>query len=46
MQFFIALAVLTTASAAYLIHQFWRRGLAETAAGGTDEDSGEELRAA
>jgi hypothetical protein len=46
MQFFIALAVLTTASAAYLIHQFWRRGLADRAPSGADEDSGEELRAA
>ncbi|MDE3095917.1 MAG: hypothetical protein KGK07_07945 [Chloroflexota bacterium] len=50
MQFFIALAVLATASTAYLLHQFWRRALADAPSAadadeGHDEAAGE-LKAA
>ena len=47
MQLFIAVTVLVTAAAAYLLHQFWRRSLVipeqDEAA---SEGSGDELRAA
>ncbi|MBF6598980.1 MAG: hypothetical protein IVW36_00540 [Dehalococcoidia bacterium] len=46
MQFFIALAVLTTASAAYLLHQFRRLGEAAAPASSDHEADGEELKAA
>lgn len=47
MQLFIAVTVLVTATAAYLLHQFWRRSLVVP---GQDEGAAEgedgELRAA
>ncbi|MHB8378280.1 MAG: hypothetical protein ACYDEB_15180 [Dehalococcoidia bacterium] len=49
MQFFIALGVLVTASTAYLVHQFWRRALAEAPqapAGEAEDAAGGELKAA
>jgi len=47
MQLFIAVTVLVTAAAAYLLHQFWRRSLATPAGDDGGADDGEdELRAA
>ena len=43
MQFFIALAVLVTASTAYLLHQFWRRALAEAPPAADADDGHDEV---
>jgi hypothetical protein len=44
MQFFIVLGVLVTASAAYLVRQFWLRALIDTSAPLPDEDDAEAER--
>jgi len=51
MQFFIALGILTLASSAYLLHQFWSRTLSaddapQIDAGAADEAQPSQLKAA